>query len=125
MNKFNWKKYLDSDWSLLPELCIEPSEALVKKWKGILNFNMNQYRHSTYDPLKFTPGSGVGLGGEIYYGSDYLVSPVKKEDRIEAAYILELVFQCCLFNGASEQKLKMVMRNTRAKMTEEKCDVEK
>jgi hypothetical protein len=114
MNKTKWRKYIEDGWSMIPELCIEPSEALVRKWKPIMDYKMDSFQHTIYDPMfNIKPNMGVE---HTFTGPMYSLPPVDKKDRLKASYIFEIVEQCYIFNGATD-KLKWVMINLRGDMT--------
>ena len=109
MNKIDMKDFIDGDNFALCEMCIEPSEELVKRWMGLMTFSSPKTYHTS-------PSEYEGLR-EHKIGNPICVRPVLEKDYLEAAVLFEAIERYCKSNKLTHERTKWIMTNVRKALT--------
>ena len=103
MNKIVLEEYLHPDWCTLVLFCIQPSKELVEKWKPVLDYEGKHSHpirreclmgHPNYDPSLITIRNSNDYDETRDYTKRVILPRVKKEDQMQAAFLLESLEQC-------------------------------
>ena len=110
MHKIILDDYLDPNWCCLVLFCIHPSPELVEKWLPVMEYTSDRSHLRRRECLKGRADYDPSLAGirnfnnydeTADYDKPIKIPAIAKDDQMQAAFLLESLEQCLIYNNAS------------------------